>query len=161
MGNIKSVFVVFILVFLFLGPSPTVQGQTSLDGIMSGSQEQIIMQVPLLIDGLECNPENMPLLLVSGHAVIAFKSLQDIIPFQSELGQAGELVLIWEQSRIQLYPGKNEMLVNSIPRSLDIAPLKTIDGSCLLPLRAVGEALGYKIIYDASKPAIHLYSPCY
>jgi len=161
MGNIKSVCVVFILVILFLGPSPTVQGQTSLDEIMSGSQEQILLQVPLLIDGLESNPENMPLLLTCGRTVISLQSLQNIIPFQSELGQEGELVLIWEQSRIQLYPGKNEMLVDSIPRSLDIAPLKTVDGSWLLPLRAVGEALGYKIIYDASKPVIHLCSPGY
>lgn len=161
MGSAKRFFLVFILVILFSGQNLTVLGQNSYNIINNDPEEQILMQVPLLVDGIETKPEDMPLLLASGRTVISLQSLQNIIPCQSELGQDGELVVIWEQSRIQLYPDKNQMLVNSIPYNLAIAPRKTIDGSYLLPLRAMGEVLGYKIIYDTRSQTIHLNSPGY
>ncbi len=161
MRLIKS-FLLVILVVLFLGQIPTAQGQITLDNNFIGSSDQqVLNKLRLIIDGVETGPENMPLLLASGRTVISLQALQNIIPCQSECGQNGELVVIWEQSRIQLYPGNKQMLINSIPQSTETAPFRSTDGSYLLPLRALGEAMGYKILYDASSQTIHLNSPGY
>lgn len=162
MRSAKNFIWVSILIILLLGQIPIAKGQSSLNNSLGDSSgQQILMQLPLLVDGVQTKPDNTSLLLTCGRTVISLQALQSIIPCQSELGQDGELVILWEQNRIQLYPGENQMLVNSISQPLDIAPIITVDGSYWLPLRAMGEAMGYRIFYDGSSQTIHLYSPGY
>lgn len=158
----KSWLFITLIILVWLGPTPAVQGQSSwYDNIAMHDDLQIAGQIHLMVDGIATKPENMPLLLASGRTVISLQSLQTIIPCQSELGRDGEIIVLWEQSRIQLFPDKNEMLVNSIPRSLDMAPLITADGNCLLPLRPLAEVMGYTVLYDTSSQTIQLNSPGY
>lgn len=162
MYDLRRFIYIFFLVFLILGQTSTAQGQSSLDNSYPVDPgQQMINRLHLVADGIEIAPEDTPFLLDSGRAVISLQSLQNIIPYQSEWGPDGEIIVLWEQSRIQLYPDKNLMLINSIPQSLDLAPFKSVNGGYFLPLRALGEALGYKILYDASSQTIQLNSPGY
>ena len=153
--------VAILVVWLFL-QTPPAQGQSPFDNSFTvRSDQQFLNRLRLSIDGVETGSENMPLLLASGRTVISLQALQNIIPCQSEWGQDGELVVIWEQSRIQLYPDKNQMLVNAIPQTLEITPYTSEDGSFMLPLRALGEAMGYQITYNEASQSIQLNSPGY
>lgn len=162
MRFLRSLFLMIIMLILFLEQALAVQGENSSKAHDSAYEApKIIAQIHLLVDGKEAEPENMPLLLSSGRAVITLQALQNLIPCQSEMGQDGELFILWEQSRIQILPGYSLILVNSIPRNLDFAPVKTADGSYLLPLRAFAEVLGYKVFYATGSQTIQLCSPGY
>ncbi len=151
-----SLIVLLLLTSSAVAAEDVVNSPTS-----SGSNQQITNRINLTVDGAASQAENTALQLASGHSVIALTTLQNLIPFQSEWGPEGELVLLWEEQRIQLFPGKDEMLVNAVPQTLEIPPYVDETGALLLPLRAVGEALGYKIIYDEATRCIFLNSPGY
>lgn len=121
----------------------------------------VLTQVNLMVDGIAVSDENKPLLLPSGRTVISLQSLQNVIPFQQIRGQNEEITLFWKQNQIQFTPGNQQVLLNAIPRNLEPAPIKTADGNCLLPLRPLGEMLGYQVIYDSSSQSIQLNSAGY
>jgi len=112
----------------------------------------------ILVDGKEAAPENRPFLLSCGRAVITLQALQNLIPCQSEQATNGPVVILWEQLRIELFPGQTRMLVNAAPRELALAPITAADGSILLPLRDLAEAMGYLVIFNAQSQTIELYS---
>lgn len=153
----SSVFISFMLVLLLFSGT-TAQGQNAV-GLTGFNDSKPFIH--LFVDGAEVNPENAPAQLSSGRTFISLPALQNIFPCQNEWGAEGELVLIGEGKRIQLFPGKNEMLINSLPQTLETAPYQSDDGSLILPLRAVGEALDYTVIYDEVSHSVHLNSPGY
>lgn len=120
---------------------------------------QIADTVSLLVDDREAAPENRPFLLSCGRTVITLQALQNLFPCQSERGPEGELVILWEQTRIQLFPGQNRMLVNTDPQELVLAPIAMPDGNFLLPLRNLAEVMGYQIFFDSPSQTVRLYSP--
>lgn len=158
MRILKSVVIFSFMVCLFGFAAEAAYGQ----GI--GDERKALNGNPavrLIIDGEPIKPLDITIPLVSGRAVISLTAVQAIFPCQSEWGPAGELVLIGEGKRIQLFPGENIIIVNSQPLELEIAPIKTADGILFLPLRSVGEALDYSVIYDEAQHFIYLNSPGY
>lgn len=159
---LKKCLTLASLIFLFILFSiSAAYGQSEDPTNYNPNSPQITNQVRLAVDGVETGPETMPFQLNSGRTVISLPALQRLVPFQSESGISGEVVIIWEDKRIQLFPETNQILVNSLPQTLDIAPFTADDGSLMLPLRSICEVLGYQVIYDEINRIILLNSPGY
>ncbi|CFX26640.1 Vancomycin resistance VanW [Syntrophomonas zehnderi OL-4] len=157
--RILTFLVSLILMVCLLGFSnSSAYGQDVANGIDALNSHPPIR---LIVDGAEANPEENTLQLVSGRAVISLPTAQTIFPCQSEWGTAGELVLICEGKRIQLFPAQDIMLVNSLPQELEIAPFTAADGTLFLPLRSLAEILDYTVIYDEAGRCVYLNSPGY
>lgn len=157
MRFIRNALLILLIVMLMPGPLPAAAEAYNCQD--TDSQLQIVNPVALLVDGQEAEPENRPLLLSCGRTVITLQALQNLISCQSERGQAGELVILREQTRIELFPGQTRMLVNAVPQELELAPIATTDGNYLLPLRSLVEVMGYQVLFDCPSQTIQLYSP--
>ncbi len=162
MRIVKDFTLISLMVILLLLPGSAAKGQDLVDSmILIETNQPISNNLTLIVDGVETLTENPPLKIAYGRTMITLTALQNIIPCQSEWGSAGELLIIREQYRLQISPGKAEMLVNSLSQTLEVAPFVNTDGNLLLPLQPVGEALGYKVIYDPLSQSILLNSPGY
>ncbi|WP_409343257.1 stalk domain-containing protein [Paenibacillus sp. MBLB4367] len=113
--------------------------------------------IPVYFEGKKMTLDADPV-IVEGSTLVPFRSLFEAFGLSVGWDDAAKTVTGSKESiRLQLQIGRATAEVNGSSRQLAAAP-QLIGDYTYVPLRFVGEALGYEVVWDNAEKAVRLYA---